>query len=294
MYSSYSCWLPTLPVTARSPFLHYTPCTVTVCSALHHWHVTAWQMSTLLDGFVEAGKCLCELHHSDKVQWKIGTQRRVEGLGCSRLHAPHLQQKSACQIMKPANKGTNTHSKYTQTTSFTSVVYLNLSQLVAPSTLFICLLLIRTVEDKQDDLPVTQPCPSIPLKEHVQRQRQHSSVVLFLDWQRSHNLQSATTTLCQMCMTTTFAKRAFQCSALAVWNSLPKTVVNSDSVTAFKSRLKTFLFSRLSLFPLLINTLPGLSASAVTTLWHYTNLFIIIIDINIHMLTYMQSNAKTL
>ena len=29
-----------------------------------------------------------------------------------------------------------------------------------------------------------------------------------------------------------------------VCNSPPKTVVNSDSVTAFKSRLKTFLFSR--------------------------------------------------
>jgi len=37
---------------------------------------------------------------------------------------------------------------------------------------------------------------------------------------------------------------ARECSAPAVWNSLPKTVVNSDSVTVFKSRLKTFLFPR--------------------------------------------------
>ena len=55
---------------------------------------------------------------------------------------------------------------------------------------------------------------------------------------------SATTTLCQPSTTTTFAKRAYRCSAPAVWDSLPKTVVNSDTVTVFKSRPKTFLFSR--------------------------------------------------
>ena len=38
--------------------------------------------------------------------------------------------------------------------------------------------------------------------------------------------------------------RLYRCSAPAVWNSLPKTVINSDSVTVFKSRLQTFLFSR--------------------------------------------------
>ena len=39
------------------------------------------------------------------------------------------------------------------------------------------------------------------------------------------------------------------CSAV-VWNSLPKTVVNSDSVTVFKCRLKTaFLFSRAFVLP---------------------------------------------
>ena len=38
-------------------------------------------------------------------------------------------------------------------------------------------------------------------------------------------------------------KRAlFRCSASAVWNSLPITVLNSDSVAVFKSRRKTFLF----------------------------------------------------
>jgi len=38
-------------------------------------------------------------------------------------------------------------------------------------------------------------------------------------------------------------------------------------------------FHRLSLLPLLTNTLPGPSASDVTTLWRYTKLFIIIIII---------------
>ena len=47
----------------------------------------------------------------------------------------------------------------------------------------------------------------------------------------------------------------FYCAYLlcsAVWNSLPKSVVNSDSLTVFKSQLKTFLFSRA--FPLFKHT----------------------------------------
>jgi len=35
-----------------------------------------------------------------------------------------------------------------------------------------------------------------------------------------------------------------RCSARAAWNSLPKTVINSDFVTVFKSMLKTFLSSQ--------------------------------------------------
>ena len=38
--------------------------------------------------------------------------------------------------------------------------------------------------------------------------------------------------------------RAFRCSAPAVWNSLPQTVLSSDSVAVFKLKLKTFLFSQ--------------------------------------------------
>ena len=86
--------------------------------------------------------------------------------------------------------------------------------------------------------------------------------------------------MCQPVATTTFAKRAFRCSAPAVWSSLPKTVPSSDYVAVFKSRLKTFLFSQaFYLLSLLTNTLPGPSASEVTTLWRYTNLYIIIIII---------------
>ena len=50
--------------------------------------------------------------------------------------------------------------------------------------------------------------------------------------------------MCQPSTTTTFAKRTYRCSAPAVWNSLPKSVVDSDSVTVFQSRLKTSPFSR--------------------------------------------------
>ena len=40
------------------------------------------------------------------------------------------------------------------------------------------------------------------------------------------------------------SKCAYRCSAPAVWNSLPRTVLSSDSVAVFKSRLTTFLFSQ--------------------------------------------------
>ena len=63
------------------------------------------------------------------------------------------------------------------------------------------------------------------------------------------------------CSSRTTSSRAIPRSAPAVWNSLPQTVLSSDSVTVFlNSRLKTLLFSRfpgLSLLPLLTNTLPA-------------------------------------
>ena len=35
------------------------------------------------------------------------------------------------------------------------------------------------------------------------------------------------------------ARRGFRCSAPAVWNSVPRTVLESTSITIFKSTLKT-------------------------------------------------------
>jgi len=68
--------------------------------------------------------------------------------------------------------------------------------------------------------------------------------LLIQDREHGRNLRSTTTALCQPFTTTTLAKRAFRCSAPAVWNSLPQAVLSSDSVAVFKLRLKTFLFSQ--------------------------------------------------
>ena len=42
---------------------------------------------------------------------------------------------------------------------------------------------------------------------------------------------------------TSFGKRSFSTAAPSVWNSLPTSVLNCDSLTLFKARLKTHLFS---------------------------------------------------
>ena len=56
-------------------------------------------------------------------------------------------------------------------------------------------------------------------------QRRRTSVALIQDHEHGHNLRSTTTTLCQPVTTTTFAKRAFRCSAPAVWNSITADVL---------------------------------------------------------------------
>jgi len=55
---------------------------------------------------------------------------------------------------------------------------------------------------------------------------------------------SAIPMLDQPFMRTDFSRRAFRSSAPTVWNLLPQTVLISDSLTALKSRLKTFLFTQ--------------------------------------------------
>jgi len=47
--------------------------------------------------------------------------------------------------------------------------------------------------------------------------------------------------LCQPFTETDFTRRGFSYPAPAVWNSLPRTVLKSPSITVFKSRLKTQL-----------------------------------------------------
>ena len=61
-----------------------------------------------------------------------------------------------------------------------------------------------------------------------------------------HSLRgrSATSTLWQPFTKTTITKHFFHRTAPAIWNSLPMTVLDSVSVTSFKSRLKTRLFSQ--------------------------------------------------
>jgi len=76
---------------------------------------------------------------------------------------------------------------------------------------------------------------------------------------------------------TELAKRAFRCAAPSVWNLLPSFIINSGSLTTFKSRLKTYFF-RLS-FNCSVHVWPHhipASAFEVMTLWCYINQFIII------------------
>jgi len=97
----------------------------------------------------------------------------------------------------------------------------------------------------------------------------------------SHNLRSATTTLCQVqpSTTTTFAKRASRCSAPAVCNSLPKTVT---LLLCLSPGWRHPSSPKLPLFPYLSSTLPIPSAYEVTTLWRYTFIIIIIFKAHQH------------
>jgi len=75
----------------------------------------------------------------------------------------------------------------------------------------------------------------------------------------SSAMENTATTCDRRCAN--LSRRQHLQNAPAVWNSLPKTVLSSDSVAVYKSRLKAFLFPRLSLLSLLTNALPGPSAS---------------------------------
>ena len=97
------------------------------------------------------------------------------------------------------------------------------------------------------------------------------------------NLRSSgTPLLARPSWKTDFAARGFRHSAPAVWNSLPKTVLDSSSLTLFKSRLKSHLlyFTWLTTIDNDWHDLTcSATASEVTTLWRYRNECIIIIII---------------
>jgi len=58
--------------------------------------------------------------------------------------------------------------------------------------------------------------------------------------------QNTLASICSAAIPLLDKQHAFRSSALTVWNSLPQTVLISDSLTGFffKSRLKTFLFNQ--------------------------------------------------
>jgi len=98
----------------------------------------------------------------------------------------------------------------------------------------------------------------------------------------TQTLRSSNTLLLTVPFTRTeLAKRAFRCAAPSVWNSLPSFIINSGSLTTFKSRLKTYFSGYLSIVAYTSylsspHHIPA-SASEVTTSWRYINQFIIII-----------------
>ena len=63
--------------------------------------------------------------------------------------------------------------------------------------------------------------------------------------------------LCVPFRRTSFARRSFSTAAPLTWNSLPPAVLNCDSLSTFKSRLKTHVFCCF-----LLTVLPTCSASA--------------------------------
>ena len=77
--------------------------------------------------------------------------------------------------------------------------------------------------------------------------------------------------LCVPFRRTSFARRSFSTGAPLTWNSLPPAVLNCDSLSTLKSRLKTHLFS----IPLSANYSTYLFrqrlCSRLTALWRYIN-----------------------
>ncbi len=69
---------------------------------------------------------------------------------------------------------------------------------------------------------------------------------LLIPHQNSRNLRSSNQMILHVSKTILKSKgdRAFSVAAPSLWNPLPMHIKSSPSVDAFKSRLKSFLFSR--------------------------------------------------
>jgi len=72
---------------------------------------------------------------------------------------------------------------------------------------------------------------------------------------------------------TAIGKRSFSCAAPTTWNSLPASVINCDTLSVFKSKLKThifnFVYSQLTC---------SASASEATALRRYTNVSLLLLS----------------
>ena len=69
---------------------------------------------------------------------------------------------------------------------------------------------------------------------------------LLKPYRPSHSLRSSSRNLLTVpCSnTSTYGDRAFSFTAAKLWNTLPDHIHSIDSITSFKSSLKTFLFKR--------------------------------------------------
>ena len=81
--------------------------------------------------------------------------------------------------------------------------------------------------------------------------RRHISTAISRVQTRQHapdTQSSATPALFKPFTRTNYTKHTFRCSAPAVCNSLPRTVLDCITLSTFKSKLKTFLFSHTHTF----------------------------------------------
>jgi len=81
-------------------------------------------------------------------------------------------------------------------------------------------------------------------QDSTSRQCQHTKSQHIAARSHTRSLHSSSIPLLQTTFSrTSFGKRAFSTAAPSTWNSLPESVLDTDSVAVFKSKLKTHLFT---------------------------------------------------